>query len=347
MKAISAGPFIHSTLKARSYPLLATYCLLPSVFWGFWRFGQTAIVLMLASVITALVLAWVVDKVRHRPFVHWAPALYIGLMLGMLMPPHAPVYVPVMATAFGVFFGFGILGSTGSSWIHPSSLALVFAHISWPRLFALPAQDDTGLLSSWFRYLSVNQVPGGRPMDLVGAFSTLQEPAFTVQLSESFQKFSGFLIPPDLIASFLGFGGSTIGTASPILLLLGSVVLFSHRVADWKVSASSFGVFAVFALTLGGVFLGTGPGRGDVLFFLGDGMFLLVLFYLNQLNSTLPMTGHGRVLYGALIGLLLWIALYAGRLPQGVVLVLIFANLFVPLIDARARVLRRFREALP
>lgn len=133
----------------------------------------------------------------------------------------------------------------------------------------------------------------------------------------------------DIVASFLGFTSGTIGEVSTLAILIGLVYLLWKRIITWEIPAAYLGVFAVFELILGAKPLSISFTLAQIC---SGGIMLGAVFMATDYVSS-PITKNGKLLYGAILGILTGIFRTYGVSAEGVSYAIIIGNLLVPLIE--------------
>ncbi len=117
--------------------------------------------------------------------------------------------------------------------------------------------------------------------------------------------------------AFIGLMPGSLGETSTLACLIGAVFLIYTKVASWRIIA--------------GVFLGM---VGTVLLFnaLGGFAFGIVFMATDPVSATMTTAGHW--VFGLLIGFMtVLIRVVSPAFPEGIMLAILFANIFAPLID--------------
>jgi len=150
--------------------------------------------------------------------------------------------------------------------------------------------------------------------------------------------------------AFLGNIQGSIGSTSTLACLLGAVFLIYTRVASWRIMAGV--VLGMVATTLLLNALGSETNPMFALpwhwhLVLGGFAFGTVFMATDPVSAA--MTNAGRWWFGGLIGLMtVLIRVVNPAYPEGIMLAILFANLFAPLIDytvVQANIRRRARRA--
>lgn len=133
----------------------------------------------------------------------------------------------------------------------------------------------------------------------------------------------------DVFSMFTGQIGGVIGETSVIALLLGAGYLFIRKVISLTIPLTYIGVFAVFILIFGQ----HGLDLEFLLAHLCGGGLILGAFFMATDYVTSPVTFAGKLLYGAILGVLTGLFRIYGNSAEGVSYAIIFSNLLVPLLE--------------
>ena len=240
--------------------------------------------------------------------------LVSGLLIPMIMPVEAPLWMVALSTAFAVIIGKEIFGGTGMNIWNPALLARAFFFFSYPSMIS---GDKV-----WI---------AGDTADAISQATPLAQMALGQPLTYS---------TADM---FWGFIPGSVGETSAFCILIGAVILLLTNVASWRTMISVFvggylmalifqpisGVEAYQQLLMGGfafgaVFMATDPVTSD-------------------------QTNTGKYVYGLLIGAMaVIIRCINPGYPEGMMLAILLMNTFAPLIDwfvVQANIKRRLKRA--
>lgn len=248
--------------------------------------------------------------------------LVTGMLFPLVLPPTIPLWQVAIGIAFGVIIGKEIFGGTGMNILNPALTARVFL------FFAYPAQ-----ISGDQVWIAANTGVDG----LSGA-TWLAEAAVSGQavLAEGVEWWD----------AFLGFVPGSMGETSTAACLFGALVLIVSRVGSWRIMLGvAVGSYAA-TLLLNAV----GSETNLLLnvsfewhFVLGGWAFGAVFMATDPVSGAHSETG--RYIYGFLIGVLaILIRVVNPAYPEGMMLAILFMNLFAALIDhfvVQANVKRR------
>lgn len=247
--------------------------------------------------------------------------LVTGMLIPLILPPAIPLWQVVLGTAFGVVLGKEIFGGTGMNFLNPALVARAFLFFAYPA----DISGDAPWIAADF--LSVDNFTGA---------TWLAQAAAT----------SGALESADWLRAFLGRIPGSMGETSVLACLLGAAVLLVTRVGSWRTMAGvTIGTFAMAAL------LNWAGSETNPMFavpfhwhiVLGGWAFGMVFMATDPVSSA--FTDTGKWYYGAGIGVLtILIRVVNPAYPEGMMLAILFMNIFAPLIDhfiIRANIKRR------
>ncbi len=248
--------------------------------------------------------------------------LVTGLLYPLVLPPTLPLWQAAIGISFGVVIGKEVFGGTGRNLVNPALTARAFVFFSYP----LSISGD----KVW---VAVSEGAKRLPDAVSGATALAVSAAVTVPSSvESRLAEAGFTLEK----LFFGLYPGSIGETSTLLCLIGGIFLCVAGIASYRIMIG--GVLGVLGT---GYLLNllAGPGSSpylslDPVYHLVMGGFAFGIAYM----ATDPVTGPGmngsRWLYGFLIGALTVIVrVFNPAYPDGVMLAILFMNLFAPLMD--------------
>ncbi len=248
--------------------------------------------------------------------------LVTGMLFPLILPPTIPLWQVAMGIAFGVVIGKEIFGGTGMNILNPALTARAFL------FFAYPAQISGDKV--W--------TAANTSVDGMSGATWLAEAAVTGQaaLTQGVKWWDAFggLIP------------GSMGETSTAACIFGAVVLILSRVGSWRIMLSV--VLGSYATTR--LLNAVGSETNLLLnvpfewhFVLGGWAFGLVFMATDPVSAAHSETG--RYIYGFLIGVLaILIRVVNPAYPEGMMLAILFMNLFAALIDyfvVQANVKRR------
>jgi Na+-transporting NADH:ubiquinone oxidoreductase subunit B len=249
--------------------------------------------------------------------------LVTSMLYTLILPPTIPLWQVALGISFAVVIGKEIFGGTGKNFLNPALTGRAFLY------FAYPAQNSGNDV-----WVAVDGFTGATPLALApqGGLEAIEAAGYTLN---------------DV---WMGFLPGTIGAESTIACLIGAVFLLYTRVASWRIM---FGVLLGLVATVLTFNLFAGPDSNPYLhlpwyWHAVTGGFAFGLVFMATDPVSAAMTSKGKLIYGALIGVLTaLIRVINPAFPEGIMLAILLGNVFAPLIDyfvVQANVRRRMRR---
>jgi Na+-translocating ferredoxin:NAD+ oxidoreductase subunit D len=317
--------------------------LLPATAWGIFLFGVPAVFVLVSSILAALVTEALSSLLLRRFTLHDGSAFLTGLLVGLLMPPGVPLYVPAVAAGFGIVVVKQTFGGLGKNWMNPALGGVVFALLSWGTSMSRWVAPRGATVSSLVPPLealraaaSSASVHALTPLGLLAAsgytFSGIDSSVVSWLNAHALAPV-GLTLSPGSFDVLVGHVIGRIGDVSAPLLLAGAAVLLARRIIRWQVPVSYLATFVILATAFGGVASGQGWLGGGPVFHLLSGSIVLGAFFLASDPVTSPLTSSGRWVYGVGLGVLTFFLRFFGTLGDGVAVSLLLGNCAVPLLD--------------
>jgi Na+-transporting NADH:ubiquinone oxidoreductase subunit B len=245
-----------------------------------------------------------------------------SLLFALILPPTIPLWQVALGISFGVVIGKEVFGGTGKNFLNPALVGRAFL------FFAYPAE-----ISGDAVWTAVDGFSGATPLAIAAAGGV--EAVVNAGITWS--------------TAFLGTIQGSMGETSTLACILGAVFLIYTRVASWRIMAGVLLGMVATILLLNAVGSETNPMFSVPWYWhlvLGGYAFGLVFMATDPVSAA--MTDTGRWVYGALIGVMVaLIRVVNPAYPEGMMLAILFGNVFAPLIDwfvVQANIRRRMRR---
>ena len=265
--------------------------------------------------------------------------LVSGMLIPLIMPADVPLWMVAIATIFAVVIGKEVFGGTGMNILNVALTArafLFFAHPTkmsgnevWVTGFSdIKGQDYASLGSNLDG--AVDASSGATALgDLASTLSVSTSDPIALGVTESFASDGAF----SLMNAFLGFVPGSVGETSALMCLIGAALLLWTGIASWRIIFSFFvGGFVMASIlnAVGGSVYFELPALHQLM--LGGFMFGMVFMATDPVTAS--HTNTGKFIYGFLGGFLgILIRMVNPAYPEGVMLAILIANVFAPLID--------------
>ncbi|MFM2579261.1 NADH:ubiquinone reductase (Na(+)-transporting) subunit B [Vibrio fortis] len=235
-----------------------------------------------------------------------------SVLFALILPPTIPLWQAALGITFGIVVAKEIFGGTGRNFLNPALAGRAFLY------FAYPANMSGGLV-----WVAADGYSGATPLSqwYEGGNSALMNNMTGESIS--------------WMDAFIGNIPGSMGEVSSLLIMLSGLALIVMKIASWRIVAGVIvGLVATSSLlnligsetnamfsmpfywhfVLGGVAFGT--------------------FFMATDPVSAAFTNKGKWTYGILIGVMtIGIRVLNPAYPEGIMLAILFANLFAPLFD--------------
>ncbi|NDL63109.1 electron transport complex subunit RsxD [Acerihabitans arboris] len=335
---IASSPFTHNRQSTRHIMLQVIAACLPGLLALVYFFGYGTLIQIGLAALTALLAEAAIVRLRRQPV---APrladnsALLTALLLGLSLPPLAPWWMIVLATAFAIIIAKQLYGGLGQNPFNPAMVGYVVLLISFPVQMTSWLPDaalrlhPASLTDTLWLIFSGHAQGGLDPQQLRAGFDGLTQATpldnFKTGLRGGMDADTLFSQPlyNGLMAG-LGWQWVNLG------FLAGGLYLLWRKVINWHIPVSFLAVLILCA-TLGWLLDPRTCAPPPLHLFSGATM--LGAFFIATDPVTASTTDKGRLIFGALIGLLTWLIRTYGGYPEGMAFAVLLANICVPLID--------------
>jgi electron transport complex protein RnfD len=293
-------------------------------------FGPAILVSLTLASISALAAEALMLRARGypvAPFLKDGSALVTAWLLALSMPPLAPWWLIVGGTLFAIVIAKHLYGGLGNNLFNPAMAGYALLLVSFPaHMTRWPAPDmlahvHLGLLDS-VRYIFLGQLPGGMSLDALSMATPLDTLKTQLKLGHTVSE----AMQSPVFGHIGGRGGEMVAAA----YFVGGLILLAQRVITWHVPFAL--LTALFATALW--FHVYDPDRYVAPWFhLMSGGAMLGAFFIATDPVTGPTTPLGKLLFGGLIGFLVYLIRTFGGYPDGVAFAVLILNMAAPLID--------------
>ncbi|QSX35136.1 electron transport complex subunit RsxD [Shewanella avicenniae] len=332
---IASSPHMNRPLQTSTVMQRVLLCALPGVAVQIAFFGWGTLFQVLLAMLTALISEALVMVLRKRPVASALSdnsALLTAILIGIALPPLAPWWLTVIGTAFAIIIVKQLYGGLGNNLFNPAMAAYVVL------LIAFPVQ-----MTSWVAPVSI---ASSSPQLLESAQIILS--GSQISVAETFQQgIDGFTMatPLDTLRTGLSQGhpisdilqkpafNGAVGAGwfwVNLAYLLGGLLLLKMGLIRWHISAGVLGALSVCA-AIG--WMWQPETHVSPLMHLFSGATMLAAFFIATDPVTAATSNKGRLIFGALIGTLVYLIRSYGGYPDAFAFAVLLANLTAPLLD--------------
>jgi Na+-transporting NADH:ubiquinone oxidoreductase subunit B len=335
------GPHVRDGIDLKRFMSFVVIALLPSFFFGIYNAGYQSnlmsgfpldfraafskgliIVLPAVFVSYAVGFFWEILFASIRKHKISEGFLVTGLLFPMTLPPTIPLWQVALGISFGVVIGKEVFGGTGRNLLNPALTGRAFLFFAYP---AKMTGDSVWTVVDKLKDKSVDIVSGATPL-AVSALAGINE---NIEMLLN-QKGYSFL------KLFTGRYPGCIGETSTILCIAGALFLIVTGIASYRIILGGIlGVLStgyllnIFASESSAAWLSLNP-----FYHLVMGGFAFGISFMATDPVSAPGMEKAKWIYGVAIGILtVLIRVFNPAYSEGVMMAILFMNLFSPLLD--------------
>ncbi len=324
---LTTNQVMRQVMYATSLGLLAQL-----FFFGWGVLIQVALCVLVALASEALLLSLREKPVRAT--LSDGSAMLTGLLLALSIPPMAPWWIAVIGTAFAIIIVKQLYGGLGFNLFNPAMAGYVVLLISFPVAMTnwLPPAELLQYKLSFIDALSIiftDFTLDGYDMTqlkLAADGITMATPLdnFKTQVAQGFTATEINRQP--IYGHYGGTGWEWINLG----FLLGGLWLLKAKIIRWHIPIGMLASLFV----LSGIAYAVSPDQAlSPMQHLFSGASMFAAFFIATDPVSASTTVRGRLIFGALIGALVFVIRQWGGYPDGVAFAVLLANMMVPLLD--------------
>jgi Na+-transporting NADH:ubiquinone oxidoreductase subunit B len=248
--------------------------------------------------------------------------LVSSMLYALIMPPDMPLWQVALGISFGVVIGKEVFGGTGKNFLNPALTGRAFLYFAYPA--SMTGDSIWVAVDGYTRATPLGLAANGG-LDAVHAanYSWLQ--------------------------TFFGFEPGCLGETSTLAILIGAAFLLYTRVASYRIMGGVFAGMLVLSTLFNIIGSDTNPMFALPWYWhLTVGGFAFGMVYMATDPVSAAMTNTGRWVFGALVGgMTVLIRVVNPAFPEGIMLAILFSNMFAPTIDyfvIQANIRRRMKR---
>lgn len=266
--------------------------------------------------------------------------LVTGMLIPLVVPATLPLWQVALATIFAVIIAKEVFGGTGMNILNVAMTARAFLYFAYPAQISgdqvwtylgdkAPVDGYSGATALAVAYNA--GVDGDKVTDALAEHNTV--------LGDGIFNFSNL---------FIGWIPGSIGETSTLMALIGALILIGTGVASWKIIVSGFAGAYIMAFVMNLFAVNEYMAMAPEYHWVVGGLAFGIVFMATDPVSA-SQTETGKWIYGLLIGVLTVIIRVTNpAYPEGIMLAVLFMNVFAPLIDyyvVKANKNRRLQRA--
>ncbi|MBT3345747.1 MAG: NADH:ubiquinone reductase (Na(+)-transporting) subunit B [Gemmatimonadetes bacterium] len=233
--------------------------------------------------------------------------LVTGMLFPLTLPPLIPLWQVALGISFGVVIGKEIFGGTGKNFLNPALTARAFLYFAYPA--QISGDKVWVAIDGYSKATPLGMVPADGIAALTGTMTKMQ--------------------------AFLGTIPGSMGETSVLACLIGAAVLIVSGIGSWRIMLS----MTIATVGLGWLLHLVDSTTNQM--FAMDPMWHLLLggyafgcVFMATDPVSAAFTNLGKWLYGGLIGVMtILVRVVNPAFPEGVMLAILFGNVFAPVFD--------------
>jgi len=248
--------------------------------------------------------------------------LVSSMLFTLILPPDIPLWQVALGISFGIVIGKEVFGGTGKNFLNPALTGRAFLFFAYPAAIS----GD----SVW---VGVDGYTMATPLGLAaqGGLDAVHAAGYS------------------WFQSFMGFMPGSIGETSTLAILIGAAFLLYTRIGSYRIMAGVLGGMVATSILFNIIGSDSNPMFAFPFYWhLTVGGFAFGMVYMATDPVSASMTNTGRWIYGALIGVMVVLVRVVNpAFPEGMMLSILFANMFAPVIDyfvVQANIRRRIKR---
>jgi len=248
--------------------------------------------------------------------------LVSSMLYTLILPPDIPLWQVALGISFGIVIGKEVFGGTGKNFLNPALTGRAFL------FFAYPAA-----ISGDMAWVGVDGYTMATPLGLAasGGLDAVNAAGYS------------------WFQTFLGFIPGSIGETSTLAIMIGAAFLLYTRIASYRIMGGVLLGMIATSVMFNMIGSETNPMFAFPFYWhLTVGGFAFGMVYMATDPVGAAMTDKGRWIFGALIGVMVVLVRVVNpAFPEGMMLSILFANMFAPVIDyfvVQANIKRRMKR---
>ena len=324
------SPHTHAHGSVSAVMQQVLFALIPGILLSIYYFGIGILIHLLLAIIFALLFESGVLKLRKQiitPVIKDGTAIVTAVLFALTISPYTPWWVSFFGMAFAIIVAKHLYGGLGNNPFNPAMAGYIFVLLCFPVQMAY--WPDITLNEST---LSMSQKAGiifnGLPQVLDGISGATPLGHMKVELNQM-TMVSEIKTNP-LYGSLGGKAWEWINMA----YIAGGIWLLLNKIIRWQIPVAVISGLFIISFLFGFIDSDIYP---PTLFNLFSGGTMLCAFFIATDPASSSTSPLGKIIYGAGIGILIYIIRTWSSYPDGVAFAVLIMNAMVPLIDYYTR----------
>ncbi|WP_301098629.1 electron transport complex subunit RsxD [Otariodibacter sp.] len=335
-----SSPHTHSSNLTAKIMWWVIAAMLPALVVQWYFFGYGVLIQIGIAIIFTVVIEMIVAKLRKKPIAFYLAdmsGILSAIILAMAIPPYSPYWLIIIGLIVGLILAKHVYGGLGQNIFNPAMVGYALLLVSYPvqmTAWLPPAEllNEPPTLADSFSLIFSGVTTDGftihqliQSIDGISQATVLDGVKTTLSLTG--QTPEGITNVFNTLFENIFFGG---WVQVNIAFLCGGLFLIYKRIIHWQIPVSMLACFALFSMATD-LFSQTETWSMPLQLFSGAMMFGAFFIATDPVSASI--TPRGKLIFGGLVGLLVYLIRYYGNYPDGVAFAVLLANICVPLID--------------
>ena len=229
-----------------------------------------------------------------------------SILFALILPATIPLWQAAIGITFGIVIAKEVFGGTGKNFLNPALAGRAFLFFAYP-----------------------SEISGDAVWVAADGFSG------ATALSAANQGLLDYSVNADWWNAFLGYIPGSVGEVSTAMILLGGAYILYKGIASWRIVLGVFGGMVAMSMLLNAIGSDTNAMFAMPWYWhLVTGGFAFGMMFMATDPVSASFTNTGKYWFGALVGIMVVLVRVVNpAFPEGMMLAILFANLFAPLFD--------------
>ena len=229
-----------------------------------------------------------------------------SILFALILPASIPLWQAAIGITFGIVIAKEVFGGTGKNFLNPALAGRAFLFFAYP-----------------------SEISGDAVWVAVDGFSG------ATALSAANQGLLDYSMNADWWNAFWGYIPGSVGEVSTAMIFLGGAYILYKGIASWRIVLGVFGGMVAMSMLLNAIGSDTNAMFAMPWYWhLVTGGFAFGMMFMATDPVSASFTNTGKYWFGALVGIMVVLVRVVNpAFPEGMMLAILFANLFAPLFD--------------
>ena len=229
-----------------------------------------------------------------------------SILFALILPATIPLWQAAIGITFGIVIAKEIFGGTGKNFLNPALAGRAFLFFAYP-----------------------SEISGDAVWVAADGFSG------ATALSAANQGLIEYTVNADWWNAFWGYIPGSVGEVSTAMILLGGAYILYKGIASWRIVLGVFAGMVITAMIFNNIGSDTNAMFAMPWYWhLVTGGFAFGMMFMATDPVSASFTNTGKYWFGALVGIMVVLVRVVNpAFPEGMMLAILFANLFAPLFD--------------